>query len=112
MNRTDPLGSCFWTDDLPGYGPTVDWQTQLHSRRLTSTDRASSNYDSHSTEHLIGANRERSPVGYPGARQESVAVNAGGHFRDTLQESGYLSGRCDQRQLQTTFRDKNHLNVG
>ena len=35
-NHTDPFGSPLWTDDLPGYGPTVGWQIQLHSRRMTS----------------------------------------------------------------------------
>ena len=33
-NHTDPFGSRFWTDDLPGYGPTVGWQIQLRSRRV------------------------------------------------------------------------------
>lgn len=47
---TDPLGSRFWIDDLPGYGSTVGWQIQLHSRRITFGARASLNDDSHSTE--------------------------------------------------------------
>jgi len=84
MNYAVPLGSRFWTDDLPGYGPTVGWQIQLHSRRVTFGAPASLNDDPHSTEHLIRANRVRSPVGYPGAQQESIAVNAGGHLRDAL----------------------------
>ena len=92
MNRTDPLGSRFWADDLPGYGPTVGWQIQLRSRRDTFGTRASLNDDPHSTEYLIRANRVRSPIGWPGAQQESVAVDAVGHLRDTLQESGNLRG--------------------
>lgn len=84
MNRTDPLGSRFWADDLPVYGPTVGWQIQLHSRRVTFSARASLDDDSHSTEHLIRANRVSSPVGSPEARQEPFGVKAGGHLRDTL----------------------------
>jgi hypothetical protein len=84
MNHTDPPGSRFWADDLPDYGPTVGWQIQLRSRRVTFGDRASPNDDSHSTEHLISANRVRSAIGYAEAQQGSIAVNAGGHLGDTL----------------------------
>ena len=80
----DQFGSPLWTDDLPGYGPTVGWQIQLHSRRVTFSVRASLNDDSHSTEHLIHAYRVSSPVGSPEAQQESIGVKAGGHLRDTL----------------------------
>ena len=84
MNHTDPFGSRFWTDDLPGYGPTVGWQIQLRSRRDTFGARPSLNDDPHSTEHLIRANRVRSPIGFPVAQQEPFGVKAGGHLRDTL----------------------------
>jgi hypothetical protein len=84
MNHTDPFGSRFWTDDLPGYGPTVGRQILFPSRRDTFGARASLNDDPHSTEYLIRANRVRSPVGCTVARQESIGVNAGGHLRDTV----------------------------
>jgi|GEM_PF-2809679 len=84
MSHTDPLGSRLWIDALPGYGPTVGWQIQLHSRRVTFGARAPLNDDSHSTEYLIGANRVRSPIGWPVARQRSIPVNASGHLGDTL----------------------------
>lgn len=84
MNHTDPFGSPFWTDDVPGHGPTVGWQIRLHSRRVTFSAGASLNDDSDSTEHLIHANRVSSPVGSPEAQQESIGVEAGGHLRDTL----------------------------
>ncbi len=84
MSHTHQFGPGFWTDDLPGYGPTVDWQIQLHSRRVTFSARASLDDDPHSTEHLIDANRVSSPVDSPEALQESIGVKAGGHLRDTL----------------------------
>ena len=84
MSHTDPFGSRFWTDYLPGYGPTVGWQIQLRSRRDTFGPRVSLNDDPHSTEYLLRANRVRSPIGSPVAQQESIGVKAGSHLRDTL----------------------------
>jgi hypothetical protein len=71
--------------------------------------RAGLNDDPDTVQHLIGANRPRSPVGEVPVLQGTGPIGVSGHLGDDFQESGGLARRLHQWQFESTSCDENDL---